>query len=86
MPWNNLVLAQNHAEDMVAPLTSNVCKMHPAALNAIACTCQTICDVISSIQTTPSMYIPFCFGHTVLEAIDAMNKRVHDLRMNLLLA
>ena len=25
MSWHNLVSAQNHAEDVVAPLTSNVC-------------------------------------------------------------
>ena len=32
-------------EDVVAPLASNVCIMHHAAL---ACMCQTVCDLTSS--------------------------------------
>ena len=37
MSPHNLVSAQNDAEDMVAPLTINVCITHHAALNAITC-------------------------------------------------
>ena len=33
---HNLVTAQNHAEDIVAPLTANVCITRYAALNVIA--------------------------------------------------
>jgi len=42
---HDLVSAQNHAEGMVAPFYLQC--LH-AALNAIACMCQTICDVTSS--------------------------------------
>ena len=38
----------NHLEAIVAHLSSIVCKTCHAALNAIACMCQTICDVTSS--------------------------------------
>jgi len=64
MPWNNLVSAQNHAEDVVAPLTSNVCKMHPAALNAIACTCQQF--VMSFPASKPP---PACIFLSVLDIL-----------------
>ena len=38
----------NSLEDMVAPLTSNVCITSHAALNAIGgIICQTVCDVTS---------------------------------------
>ena len=37
MSQHDLVSAQNHAEDVVAPLTFNVCIMRHTALNSIAC-------------------------------------------------
>jgi len=40
MSRHNLISAQNNEEDMVSPLTSNVCITCPAALNTIACMCQ----------------------------------------------
>ena len=47
MSQHDLVSPQNHAEDMIAPLTSNVYITHHAALNAIAsCLCQTISDAL----------------------------------------
>jgi len=46
--WHNLVSAQNHAEAMVVPLITNVYTTCNAALNTIACMCQTVCDVTSS--------------------------------------
>jgi len=42
-----LASAQNHAEDVVAPLASNVHLAHHAALNARACVCQPINFVMS---------------------------------------
>jgi len=39
MSQHNLVSAQNHAEDMVAPLTANVCVTQHAAFS-IPCMCQ----------------------------------------------
>ena len=42
MSRRDLVSAQNHAEAKVAPLITNVYIPCFAALNAIACTCQTI--------------------------------------------
>jgi len=33
---------------MVAPLTANIYVTHHASLNAIACMCQTMCDVTSN--------------------------------------
>ena len=45
MSRHNLVSAQNHAENMVAPITANICITCHATL---ACMCQTICYVTSS--------------------------------------
>jgi len=42
-------MSHNHAEDMVAPLTPNVCITHHAVLNAIAYIFQTVYDVTSSL-------------------------------------
>ena len=42
LSWYDLVSTQNHEDDMVAPLTANVCLHWPTyhvALNAIACMC-----------------------------------------------